>query len=93
MKEVISIGFDIIKILDKITDAIDEYECKTGKKACFHISRYTLESLPCPAINNVDIKKEEEINKTKLREWEGTKFFIDDTLAFGVIEISEDIKV
>ena len=44
---------------------------------------------------NMCIKKEEELDETTgtIGEWEGTKFIIDDTLAFGVIEISEDIKV
>lgn len=94
MKEVISIGFDILEILDKVMDAVNEYERKTGKKACLHMSRYTSQSFPCPTIDIADIKKGEEIDKTTdvVCEWEGTKFFIDDALAFGIIEISEDIK-
>lgn len=92
MKKVISISLDIFKIVDKVLDAVDEYEYETGKKACLHMSRDTLESFTCPA---PAIKKEEEIDETTgtVGEWEGTKFIIDDTLGFGTIEISEDIKV
>lgn len=95
MKEVISISVDILEILHKVEDAVDEYERRTGKKACLHMSNYTSQSFPCPIIDVANIKKEEELDETTgtIGEWEGTKFIIDDTLAFGVIEISEDIKV
>ena len=92
MKEVISIGVDILEILNKVLDAVDEYECRTGKKACLYMNKYTSQSFPCPVIDVMDIKQEEEIDEATgiVCEWEGIKFFIDDTLAFGVIEISED---